>query len=128
MASSELVQVTPPTTVGNRRPGLLGPKRWQQMNFQGDTYSEAIATIERDDAETLRQLIGSSPHVGSDELGGWLVIASYLSEPATLELHAAIAAVRRRIAIRSRSKPKEGDPQADEQIECGTRMDLKGAD
>lgn len=57
------------------------------MKSQDDTHSEAIAAIESDDAEVLRQvIIGSSPHVGSDELGGWLVIASYLGKPATLEL------------------------------------------
>lgn len=67
-------------------PGLLDPKRCQRMSSQDDTHSAAIAAIERDDAETLRMLIGSSPHVGNDELGGWLVIASFLGKPATLEM------------------------------------------
>ncbi len=56
------------------------------MKSQDDIDSDISSTIELDDAETLRDIIRANSMVAHEDLGGWLVIASYCGKLSALKL------------------------------------------
>ncbi len=56
------------------------------MKSQDDIDSDISSAIERDDAETLRDIIRSSSMAAHESLGGWLTIASYCGKLSALKV------------------------------------------